>query len=241
LIIFILLVANGLSIVQAVLKIDHSAPHSDQLSKELAIALSRNDYLEKRCTFLEEMVRLLRIKKYGPGAERLSSQQLTLLELEPGVCSEEVAQESASAPNDTTVPTPNQERKKKPSSQAVRAPLPKNLPRQERIIALPARECTCVQCGENKKLIGYECSERLAIKPIEMFVEVIKREKRACARCEEAGVSTTPVPAAIVEKEVLADSLVVETIINKHVDNLLLFAKRSAWDATWALKSARAR
>jgi len=214
--------ANGLSIVQGVLKINHSAPHSDQLSKELAIALSRNDYLEKRCTFLEEMVRLLRIKKYGPGAERLSSQQLTLLELEPGVCSEEVAQESASAPNDTAPPTPDEERKK-PSAQAVRAPLPKNLPRQERIIALPARECTCVQCGENKKLIGYECSERLAIKPIEMFVEVIKREKRACARCEEAGVSTAPVPAAIIEKGVLADSLVVETIINKYVDHLPLF------------------
>jgi transposase len=97
----------------------------------------------------------------------------------------------------------------------VRAPLPKNLPRQERIFALPTRECTCAQCGENKKLIGYECSERLAINPIEMFVEVIKREKRACTRCEEVGVSTAPAPAAIVEKAVLTDSLVVETIINK--------------------------
>ncbi len=78
------------------------------------------------------------------------------------MCSEEVTQESASAPNDTTVPTPDETRKK-PASRAVRDPLPKNLPRQERIITLPTRECTSTRCGENKKLIGFECSERRTI------------------------------------------------------------------------------
>jgi transposase len=64
------------------------------------------------------------------------------------------------------------------------------------------------QCGGNRKPIGYECSERLAIKPIETFVELTKLQKRACARCKEAGVSTAPAPAALIEKGVLADSLV---------------------------------
>jgi hypothetical protein len=106
----------------AILKIDISAPDSNQLSKELVSVLYRIGELEKqllwqsnRCLMLEEMVRLLRIKKCNPGAERPRSQQRTLLELEPGVCSEEVTQESASAPNDTTVPTPN-ETGKKPAS-----------------------------------------------------------------------------------------------------------------------------
>ncbi len=53
-------------------------------------------------------------------------------------------------------------------------------------------------CGEAKKLLGYETSERLAIKPVEFYVEVTKREKLACARCEEMGVSTAPVPATSV-------------------------------------------
>jgi transposase len=34
---------------------------------------------------LEERLRLERIKKYGPGSEKLSDPQLELLELEPGV------------------------------------------------------------------------------------------------------------------------------------------------------------
>ena len=70
------------------------------------------------------------------------------------MCSEEVAQESASAPNDTTVSAPDETRKK-PASRAVRAPLPKNLPRQERIVALPTRECTCVQCFGSAQKAGW--------------------------------------------------------------------------------------
>ena len=43
-----------------------------------------------------------------------------------------------------------------------------------------------------------------------------KREKLACARCEELGVRIAPVPATIIEKGILADSLVVETIVKKY-------------------------
>ena len=39
---------------------------------------------------LEERLRLVRIEKYGPGSEKLSDNQLELLELEPGVSSGEV-------------------------------------------------------------------------------------------------------------------------------------------------------
>jgi len=60
-----------------------------------------------------------------------------------------------------------------------------------------------------KKLISYQTRERLAIKPIELYVEVTKREKRACAHCEELEVSIAPVAPSIIEKGILADSLVV--------------------------------
>jgi len=43
---------------------------------------------------LEERLRLQRIKKYGPGSEKLSDAQLNLLELEPGVSHAEVQAES---------------------------------------------------------------------------------------------------------------------------------------------------
>ena len=40
---------------------------------------------DKRYALMEEKLRLVLLKKYGSGAERLSPQQLLLLELEPGV------------------------------------------------------------------------------------------------------------------------------------------------------------
>jgi hypothetical protein len=50
-------------------------------------------------------------------------------------------------------------------------------------------------------------------------VELIKRAKLACARCEEIGASAAPVPATIVEKGILADKFVVETVLKKSEDH----------------------
>jgi hypothetical protein len=48
----------------------------------------RGAELENR--YLRELLRLARIEKYGPGSEKLSDEQLALLELEPGVSQAEV-------------------------------------------------------------------------------------------------------------------------------------------------------
>ena len=47
--------------------------------------------------YLRELLRLARIEKYGPGSEKLSDEQLALLELEPGVSQAEVEAESERA------------------------------------------------------------------------------------------------------------------------------------------------
>ena len=198
----------------------------DQLSTKLEAALLRNAQLEQYAFILAEELRLLRIKKYGAGAERLSDGQLALLELEPGVCGAEVAAEANVAPEDKDAAANNSlasSLAKAPPKQPVRAPLPSHLPREERIVHVSSKECVCTQCGGQKKLIGYQTSERLAVKPIELYVEVTKREKRACAHCEEMGVSTAPVAPSIIEKGILADSLVVETIIKKYCDHVPLY------------------
>ena len=205
-----------------------SAPQNltpEQLFQKLEAALLRNALLEERNLLLEEKIRLLLIKKYGSGAETLSDAQLTLLELEPGVCSAEVAAEAALSPEDKALAqqllagASSGKKRNRP----VRAPLPQNLERKERTIHVPAKDCVCSQCGEAKKLIGYETSERLASKPVEFYVEVTKREKLACSRCEEMGVSTAPVPATIIEKGILADNFVVETVLKKFEDHQPLY------------------
>ena len=54
-----------------------------QLQKKLVWA-------ELKIQVLEEQLRLQRMKKYGPGSEKLSDAQLQLLDLEPGVSNAEV-------------------------------------------------------------------------------------------------------------------------------------------------------
>ena len=100
------------------------------------------------------------------------------------MCAAEVAAEAALSPEDKALAqhlltgAPSGKKRNRP----VRAPLPQNLARKERTIHVSARDCLCSQCGEAKKLIGYETSERLAIQPVEFYVEVTRREKLACAR-----------------------------------------------------------
>ena len=71
--------------------------------------------------------------------------------------------------------------------------LPADLPRVEKIVACTPEQCECGSCGAETKVIGYEVSEVLDAKPAEYFVQVLKREKRACQECEEQGVATARV------------------------------------------------
>ena len=129
---------------------------------------------------LEERLRLRRIEKYGPGSEKLSNLQLELLEQEPGVSSQEVAAES-----EREAPPPVSEAKKKRKHPG-RQTLPADLPRVERVIACTPEQCVCGNCGAETKVIGYEVSEVLDVEPARYFVQVTKREKRACKTCPGA-------------------------------------------------------
>lgn len=164
---------------------------------------------------LEERLRQQRIAKYGPGSEKLSNLQLELLELEPGVSNVEVAAESERA----TLPGSTQDEKKKRRPHPGRQTLPADLPRVEKIVACTPEQCKCGNCGADTKVIGYEVSEVLDVKPAEYFVQVTKREKRACRQCEEQGVATAPLPARIIDKSLVSDSILIDTIVRKYGDH----------------------
>ena len=101
---------------------------------------------------LKEQLRLERIKKYGPGSEKLSDAQLALLELEPGVSNVEVQAESVREPLPAST-------KRKPRPHPGRQELPAELPRVERVIACTPEQCTCKACGQPTAVIGYDVSE----------------------------------------------------------------------------------
>jgi transposase len=174
-------------------------------------------WAELRIQQLEERLRLERIKKYGPGSEKLSDAQLQLLDLEPGISQVEVQAESEREP--LPAPEKRQTRRKHPGRQE----LPSGLPRVERVIACAPEQCTCKACGQAKAVIGYDVSEQLDVEPAQYFVVVTKREKRACKRCEEGGVVAAPAPARIIEKSLVSDRVVIDTVVAKYSDHLPLY------------------
>lgn len=185
------------------------------LIERLAERAQEADRLEQEVRLLREMLRLERLKKYGSKGEKLSEEQVELLEIEPGVHAQEVEKEAEVS-----------SRRKRLSERkhAGRNALPAHLPRREEIIVVEGEERLCVCCGKQRGCIGYEEKEVLEIEPARYFVRVIKREKLACHQCPEGGVVTAAVRGPrIVEKGKLSDAVVVDVLIKKYLSHLPLY------------------
>jgi len=199
-----------------------------ELQKKLAWA-------ELKIQVLEERLRLERIRKYGPSSEKLNDAQLHLLDLEPGVSNAEVQAESQREPLPAT-PEKQQKRRKHPGRQE----LPASLERVERVIACTPEQCTCKACGQAKAVIGYDVSEQLDVEPAQYFVMVTKREKRACKHCQEGGVAAAPVPQRIVEKSLVSDRVVIDTVVAKYSDHLPLYRQSAILEREAGVEIGRA-
>lgn len=183
---------------------------------------------------LEERLRLARIKKYGPGSEKLSSAQLELLELEPGVSNLEVQAESEREPlGEGAKP---ERRRRHPGRQQ----LPADLRRVERVIACAPEQCNCQSCGQPMAVIGYDQSEQLDVEPAQYFVLVTKREKRACQCCEQSGVAAAPAPARIIDKGLVSDRVVIDTLVSKYSDHLPLYRQSAILERETGIEIGRA-
>jgi transposase len=187
-------------------------------------------WAQEKIKALEAQLHKRRVELYGPHSEKLSHLQLELLELEPGVSRAEVAAEAAREP---VAPKP---RRPHPGRQS----LPENLPRVERTIECAPEACRCGVCGEPAAVIGYDVSEQLDVEPARYFVRVTKREKRACRTCGEGTVISAPLPARIVEKGLVSDRIVVETVIAKYCDHLPLYRQSAALERETGLEIGRA-
>ena len=202
-------------------------PHSEaflaeinaQLKQQLDAATQELAYARLKIQVLEEHLRLRRIAKYGPGSEKLSNLQLQLLEEEPGVSNQEVQAEGERKAS----PAADGEKKRQRRTHPGRQSLPADLPRVDKIIACTAEQCVCGKCGAATKVIGYDESEVLNVKPAEYYVEVIKREKRACRQCEEQGVAMAPLPPRIIDKSLVADEVIIDTIVSKYANHCPLY------------------
>jgi transposase len=189
-------------------------------AEQIVLLTKELEWSRLKIQALEERLRLELIRKYGPKSEKLSDNQLHLLDLEPGVSTEEVEGESRRDPLPASSPSTKATSKK--GKHPGRQELPAHLPRVDRVIACTPEQCICKGCGKDKVLIGYEQSEQLDVEPARYFVLVTRREKRACRNCAE-GVSAAPLPERIVEKSLVSNRVVIDTIVNKYSDHLPLY------------------
>ena len=197
------------------INLDNLPQEAVSLIETLAHRAKEADRLEQENRLLREMLRLERLKKYGPKSEKLSEEQVELLELEPGVHAQEVEKESEVSSG---------RKRLIKREHAGRNALPAHLPRREEILTVEGEERLCVCCGEERCRIGYEEKEVLDMEPARYFVRVIKREKLACRRCPEGGVVTAAAGGPmIVEKGKLSDAVVVDVLIKKYLSHLPLY------------------
>ena len=97
--------------------------------------------------------------------------------------------------------------------------LPDHLERKTTIIDITEEEKGCLNCGNEKKVVGEQVSEQLQMKPIEFYVERTVRLSYGCA-CGEAGITTAEVPTQIYPKSVLGDTVIAQIIASKYCDAL---------------------
>jgi transposase len=191
-----------------------------EVEQALQKALNRAERAEKEAKYLRELLRLERIKTYGPASEKLNDGQLALLNEEPGVHPQEVQLEAE-------LPEPEKVAVTRTKARRGEQSLPADLPREEVLIACTAAECECPNCHGQREVIGHETTERLHRIPAKYVVQVFKREKRACRRCEEAGVATAARPAFIITKGIATNETVVDVVLAKYELHLPLYRQEA--------------
>ena len=101
-------------------------------------------------------------------------------------------------------------------------------------------QCVCQSCGKDKVVIGYEQSEQLDVEPARYFVVVIRREKRACVRVAPRESARLPLPERIIEKSLVSDRIVIDTIVNKYSDYLPLYRQSAILERDTGVSISRA-
>ena len=107
-------------------------------------------------------------------------------------------------------------------------------------MACAPEQCTCSACGQPTAVIGYDVSEQLDVEPAKYLVVVTKREKRACQHCEESGVAAAPVPAKIIDKSLVSDRVVIDTVVAKYSDHLPLYRQSVILEREAGIEISRA-
>jgi len=183
------------------------------LDAENADLRSRNAELAALNARLEHLAREMKRARFGPRSEKLDPDQLELAfeDLEAAIAEAQEKHDTAAAARAKTRPP------RRPRTPRV---LPKELPREERVIEPKNLACLC-GCGDMVR-IGEDCSERLDITPAQFRVIVTVRPRYACPK-GRAGVVQEKAPPALIEGGLPTEATIAHVLVSKYSEHLPLY------------------
>jgi len=198
--------------------------------------------LQQRDTFinvLQEQLALAKQRHYGRQSEK---------KLEGAIQGDLF--DEAELPENTTEITTAEDTITVPAHQrrkSGRKPLPKDLPRIQKIHDLTEEEKTC-HCGCVLRKIGEETSEQLDIIPAKVQVIEHVKIKYACKACEET-IKTARAPKQPIPKSIASAGLLAHVMVAKYKDHLPLYRQERIFQrmgvdiarntlAHWMIKSS---
>jgi transposase len=182
----------------------------DDIDALKRLVVTQADHYEEEIQRLQEQLKLLLAKRYGPSSEKVSPDQLGLFNE-----AESEARTPVEEKPEQSLAVAAHERKR-----GGRKPLPDYLPRVRIEHDLPEDEKTC-SCGCSLMRIGEDSSEQLDIVPAQVRVLQHVRLKYACKGCEET-IKSAPLPAHPIPKSNASPGLLAHIAVAKYQDALPL-------------------
>ncbi len=189
---------------QTIASLHQQVDQSEQHNRQLKLELER-----------------LRRQQYGRSAERFNPDQLKMFEecAAADIAAIELQLAVLEAQKQAEHSALAQPKACQPRQKPVRKALPEHLPRVD--VIKPAA-CTCKHCGGNRlHERGEEISEKLCLRPAELFVERTIQKIMSCRDCEKQLYPATP--AEIIDRGIPGPSLLADLLIQKYVDHLPLY------------------
>lgn len=183
------------------------------LDAENADLRTRNAELAALNARLEHLAKEMKRARFGPRSEKLDADQLELTfeDLEAAMAEAQEEHDTATVARTRSRPVC-----KARTSRA----LPKELPREERVIEPESLTCLC-GCGDMVR-IGEDRSERLEITPAQFRVLVTVRPRYACPK-GRAGVVQEKAPPALIEGGLPTEATIAHVLVSKYSEHLPLY------------------
>jgi transposase len=197
-----------------------------------------NQHLRTQNQYLLEQFRLAQQKQFGQSSEAHPDQGELFNEAEQ-ILDAEVEPAKESAPST----------RRQPKRQA----LPKDLPREVRVVDISDDEKHCDCCGHDLHKMGEKTSEQLQFVPAEVKVIKTIRPQYSCRHCENTAtkvqIKIAPVPLTPIPKSIATPSLLSQIITSKYQYSLPLYRQETLFKqhgielnrktmSEWMVKSA---